>query len=249
MHTKKNPTDAEDETPEAQKATQEAADATQKAADAGSEPEDAHDDSEAADGDSAEDAEDATGNEDDADSQLTDNDDQVDSSDSGNGFPANTPVSKMTLAEQVAYWRHHSRRHEGTARTLQAQLDAASPEPDALEAAREEGRKEARLDAGRKALTATTLAGLTARGKDDNEADAIAKSIDLDRFITDDGDIDEAGLTSLLDTLAGPAKGHTRHRWPAMGQGNTGTGAPTNGVAAGRAMHAAEKAKRTGRKV
>jgi hypothetical protein len=34
------------------------------------------------------------------------------------GYPVNTPVEQMTAAEQTAYWRHHSRKHENALRGL-----------------------------------------------------------------------------------------------------------------------------------
>ncbi|MET9126891.1 hypothetical protein [Streptomyces sp. NPDC004528] len=42
------------------------------------------------------------------------------------GYPDNTPTSEMTPEHQVAYWRHHARKHEARANSL----------PDAAELAR-----------------------------------------------------------------------------------------------------------------
>lgn len=50
------------------------------------------------------------------------------------GYPANTPVAEMTTEQQLAYWKHHSRKHEGR---LQGLGLTPGQEADELKALRE----------------------------------------------------------------------------------------------------------------
>lgn len=42
------------------------------------------------------------------------------------GYPADTPVSQMTVEQQVAYWRTQSRKHEDREKALNKQLSEAN---------------------------------------------------------------------------------------------------------------------------
>lgn len=79
------------------------------------------------------------------------------------GFPEGTPLAEMTEAQQLAYWKHHARRHEDTVKgykgltpqqvaDLQAENDSLktekmSADEKALKTARDEAAKQARQEA------------------------------------------------------------------------------------------------------
>ncbi|MDP7729502.1 hypothetical protein [Mycobacterium sp. TY813] len=79
------------------------------------------------------------------------------------GFPEGTPLTEMTEAQQLAYWKHHARRHEDTVKAfkgltpqqvadLQAENDSLktekmSADEKALKAARDEAFKQAQQEA------------------------------------------------------------------------------------------------------
>jgi len=46
-------------------------------------------------------------------------------SDTDRGFPENTPVAQMTHAEQAAYWKYHSRKHQARAEQAPNERDLA----------------------------------------------------------------------------------------------------------------------------
>jgi hypothetical protein len=122
------------------------------------------------------------------------------------GFPANTPTSEMTLEEQVAYWKHHSRVHEGRLRDrwddpvkLQERLtaltrgaarpDAESPDPPEAEA---ENEAWAAAQAERTELRRSALLGelIAATGHSPEFFDVYLPHVFVDKFFNDDGTVD-----------------------------------------------------------
>lgn len=133
------------------------------------------------------------------------------------GWPADTPVAEMTAEQAAAYWKHHSRKHEGRARELeeQARKDAADaaawrehkenqkPEEqraseDAVRKAVAEAEARVRAETTGKIFQAEFRAAAARKGVD---ADAQLDYLDQARFITEAGDVDTDKITSFLETL------------------------------------------------
>lgn len=173
------------------------------------------------------------------------------------GFPAETPVAEMTAEQQVAYWKYQARKHENTAkaradydalRAKAEQFDAIeqaklTPSEQAVNAAREEGRREAAREANEKAATAILRANLTARGKTADEVDGLLVAFNANAFINGD-DVDTDKVAAFANSIAGPVTGGGNGKtWPDMGQGHRG-GGKTTGVNAGRDLYAATRGKK-----
>lgn len=61
--------------------------------------------------------------------------------DADRGYPANTTVADMTVAQQAAYWKYHSRKHEGALRGLGLTAGNETTELQELRAAQAELKK------------------------------------------------------------------------------------------------------------
>lgn len=146
------------------------------------------------------------------------------------GYPANTPVTEMTMEQQVAYWRHHSRQHEERAKSRAdydqikaradqlAALEAASmsEHEKAVQSAKDAGRAEALREIGSRLVDAQVTVASAGRMTDAQRA-ALLEGIDRSKFLAADGQVDTAKVSALIDQIA-PATG--------SGTGTTGTGAP-----------------------
>lgn len=146
------------------------------------------------------------------------------------GFPADTPVAEMTADQQLAYWKHQSRKHERRAdeRKDYDQLKAAADELAALKAASqteaeralEQAREEARREGenlGAQRYLRDAVIGRFQRlsGMDDDETREVFDVIGSDpsHFVKDDGDIDVERITRLAARVA-PAAGGTTQTTP-----------------------------------
>ena len=172
----------------------------------------------------------------------------------GKGFPEGTPVASMKPEEQVAYWKHQSRRHEDRVK----QFDGLTPEAladlrskaerhDALERELLSDKDKAVLEA-QEAAKAETLKSVTPRlvaaefkaaAAGRIEADRLKdllEPLDLSKFLTAKGEVDEAKVASYVDGIA-PAAGPQRRGPSSVGLGSRqhSTGAPGD---QGRAMAA-----------
>lgn len=177
-----------------------------------------------------------------------------------NGFPEGTPVAEMTDGQQAAYWKHHARKHEDAVKALsgQVQTDRAAQAKaleEAVTAAREAARIEARAEAAQASVVMVATGRLTDAGLDQAAAEVITGALNAAAFIGEDGHVDATRLSSYLDTIA-PRKGGSgtgplghapgvRGTWPDLGQGAQGGGTAT-GLDAGAALFEAERAKRNG---
>lgn len=142
-----------------------------------------------------------------------------------NGFPADTPVAEMTQEQQVAYWKHQSRKHERRAgeRSDYDQLKADSEElarlraanqtdaERALEEAREEARREGEnLGAQRYLRDAVIGRFQRLTGMDDAETTEAFGDLGIDpaQFVKDDGeiDVDRIGKLAARVTPGGATK-------------------------------------------
>ena len=140
------------------------------------------------------------------------------------GFPADTPVAEMTSEQQLAYWKHQSRKHERRAdeRKDYDQLKAAADElaalkaasqtdaERALEQAREEARREGEnLGAARYLTDAVKAKFQHLTGKSDEEVATAFAHVNAQSFTTDQGDIDGAAHTAFAATYGATAAPQT----------------------------------------
>ncbi|MCU1675344.1 MAG: hypothetical protein JWM93_102 [Frankiales bacterium] len=162
-------------------------------------------------------------------------------------FPANTPVADMTTEQQIAYWKHHSRKHEELAkayggltpeqaREQQAELDrlrqaSLTDNERAIEAAKAEGKSEAMKGLAPQLVAAELRAQTTGRLTDDQRT-ALLEGIDHTAFLTGDGVVDTAKVTAWIDRIA--PTGGTGSGFPNLGQGRR-QGADISGAEQGRA--------------
>lgn len=139
------------------------------------------------------------------------------------GFPADTAVAEMTVAQQAAYWQHQARKHEGrateyrtaaggkTAAEIRADLEAAealrtsqmSAAEKAVEQARSAARQEVAAEYGTRLVAAEFKAALA--GVDGERRDQIINGLNLSAYLTDKGDVDTAKVQSYAAVIA-PAK-------------------------------------------
>lgn len=153
---------------------------------------------------------------------------------------AGKPLAEMTEAEQVAYWKAQSKKHEQRAkggpsaeewqaaqeRIAEFEKASLSESEKAIAEAYERGKAEAAA-AGSAAAAQALIDARKAYLDDDKDADTIESLdlIDISKFISD-GIVDSVRLTKFLDRLAPSGGGSSDKPWPNGGQGdrNTGTG-------------------------
>lgn len=156
----------------------------------------------------------------------------------GRGFPDNTPVAEMAAGEQVAYWKHQARKHEGAFKDLgkrygdydkiaerAQQYDAllASTQTDqerAVAEARTAAAAEARTAAVQEfggQLVAAQLHSALAGRLDPAQIEGLVEGVDPHRFLTDTGVVDADKVTKWVDRVA-PKKTAD------LGQGQRGRG-------------------------
>lgn len=167
-----------------------------------------------------------------------------------NGFPDNTPVADMSTEHQVAYWKHHARKHEQRANTA----------PDAAEL--ETLRAAAAELATRKASEMTETQRIQAE-KDAAEAARVAAEAERDAARAETLRVGVAASKGLTPEQAGRLRGATKeeleadadalkalfapappanHRPPTGGGSDVGAGKDVN---AGAARYAARNPKTT----
>lgn len=168
------------------------------------------------------------------------------------GFPDKTPVKDMSDAQQAAYWRHQSRKHEDRVKSM-GDYDALKAERDDLKAkhqtadekALEAAKKEA-LEAGAASerakiaprLVAAEFKSANAGRIPADRLSAILDGLDPAKFLTSAGEVDADKVQQYVDGIA-PAGG----KWPDMGQGRRQQ-QKAAGVEAGRALFDARHAKK-----
>ncbi|MEV2222748.1 hypothetical protein AB0E01_23060 [Nocardia vinacea] len=163
------------------------------------------------------------------------------------GFPADTPLAEMTGDQQLAYWKHQSRKHENVAKSLKGAVTAEDAkkltdriaelereklsddqraQADAIEAAKAEAAKTAREELLPQLRDAQLRGYASIVLTDQKKLDAWLKQTKAEAFLGDSGDIDGAQVVAHLTEMFGDAKsnpganGQTHPNW---GQGR---GAP-----------------------
>jgi len=181
---------------------------------------------------------DGTGGDDDSGSDGGGSDAVSDGNGSGAGsdsgkdeFPANTPVAEMTAAQQAAYWKHQSKKHERTSKDNFNELEKVrkanqTAEEKALDQARSEGEKAGIAKAAPKLVRAEMV--VAANGRLTGKAiDSLLESLDHTKLLSDDGDVDTDKVAALIEGIAGPKsdKDDTKRQRRDLGQGKRETGA------------------------
>lgn len=166
------------------------------------------------------------------------------------GFPAETPVNEMTDAQQAAYWKYHSRKHETQAKSredydaIKALADKwtahekASKPADQVKA--EEDAEEARKAAEKavaakyatKLVTAEFKAAVAGRMKPEDLTDLL-EDMDLTKYLTDDGDVDTDRVTKKAAIIAP----ETRSSGTRRGHQSRRTNDKTSSVSSGRDLY------------
>lgn len=172
------------------------------------------------------------------------------------GFPKDTPVAEMTDAQQAAYWRHQSRKHEGratewtklgkTPAEVQQELEklrqqTMTDQEKAVEEAKNTGKAEGARAAS---LAAARMAFEFALGHDpeSNDQSDLIDTLDLSKVVTDTGEIDTAKVRSIAGKLAPAGKGTGSGIDIGAGRRQAATG---SGVSAGQAMFEDRRKKTT----
>lgn len=139
---------------------------------------------------------------------------------SSKGFPEGTPVADMKPEEQVAYWKHQARKHEDRSKAFDgltpetlADLRSKADRHDALERELLSDKDKAVLEA-QETAKAETLKAVTpklvaaefkAAAAGRIEADRlkeIIEPLDLSKFLTSKGEVDEVKVASYVNGIA-----------------------------------------------
>ena len=175
------------------------------------------------------------------------------------GFPPNTPVAQMTAEQQAAYWKHYARQHEnrnreilglagGSFDELKAKVTGYDEHVEqsktetqrAIDAARAEGREQARRESAASIVDAHIEAAVMAERLTREQADLLLGTVDRSKLVTIDGDdfdVDTDKVAALISTVApakggnGDGKGGARD----LGQGRRDGGAKLSGRDIGHA--------------
>lgn len=163
-----------------------------------------------------------------------------------NGYPKDTPVVEMTEKEQIAYWKFHSRQHEGVAKSRadydqqksdaekwrQAQKDQMTPDQKAIDAAAEA----ARADERKKVAPRLVKAEFKALGKEVPKEilEAFLEDADPLKYLDEHGEVNTEKVQKRVDALT--PKTEQRDRRPNH-QGYRRTDGVTS-VTAGRSLYA-----------
>lgn len=152
-----------------------------------------------------------------------------------NKFPENTPVNEMTTEEQMEYWKHQARKHEGRLKDL--------GDIEELKANAEKGKNVDQLVASAvgEALEATLPELVKAKftagigNVPEQFMEAYLEDADLLAYVDDEGKVDEAAITERLKTLNDSFGGE--------GHGGFRQTVDNKGVSAGEALYESEKGK------
>lgn len=183
------------------------------------------------------------------------------------GFPAGVPVADMTVEQQAAYHKFHSRKHENAVKAYGgvtpkqvtemqariAELEAANltEAERAAEAAKVEAAEAARAAAEsewKPRLQAAELKAIAGTILDKDQLASFLEIADVNKFAKDDGGIDEEKVMGHLTAIYGQPRqfgsGLPQHRdW---GQHSSRPPGPS-GIEQGKA-EAARRAQRYGTK-
>lgn len=117
--------------------------------------------------------------------------------------PETEAEDEESEAEEID-WKAMARKHEREAKKAAAELDRVrkanqSEQEKAIDAARDEGRKEASVAAGERLAAAEIRAALKGLVPDPK---AIVEDLNLNRYVGDDGEVDEKAVKALAEKYA-----------------------------------------------
>lgn len=157
------------------------------------------------------------------------------------GFPSGTSLELMTAAQQAAYWKHNSRKHEDRVKGLDnltpeqlKELREKAQKHDALEHelksdkdkavddAKTSTRAEADAEYQPKLVRAEFKAAAAGRLTVERLT-TILEPLDLSKFLTSGGDVDTDKVKTYVDGIA-PARGSTSSGPVLTRHGGTGSG-------------------------
>lgn len=138
------------------------------------------------------------------------------------GFPEGTPLTEMTEAQQLAYWKHHARRHEDTVKAykgltpqqvadmqneLQEARDAKlSADDKALKVVREEAAKQARAEAEAQYLPqirAAQVQSIASGVVSGDRLSAFMELVDTTKLLDESGQVSEEKVMGYLTAMYG----------------------------------------------
>lgn len=177
-------------------------------------------------------------------------------SDKDLGFPKDTPLVEMTEKQQVAYWKHHARKHEGVATSRadydqqkadaekwrQAQDQNKTPDQKAIDDAVNAAREETRKEELKKLAPRLVNAEFKSLAKDVPKEllDAFLEDVNHALYLNDDGDVNTEKVQKRVDALTPKgvaAQRRDNHQGYRKNDGATG-------VANGRDLFASRQKKK-----
>lgn len=172
------------------------------------------------------------------------------------GFPKDTPLVEMTTEQQLAYWKHHARKHEGVANSRadydqqkadaekwrQAQDEKKTPDQKAIDAAAEAARKEERLKSAPRIVRAEFKAAASEHGVSKDLLEAFLEDVNHTVYLNDDGSLNEEKVEKRVKALAANAPRQKKQERKETHQGYRKTDGAT-GVANGRDLFASRNNK------
>ena len=166
------------------------------------------------------------------------------------GFPDQTPWKDMTPEEQVNYWRHQARKHEQQAKGMPKDYDelkkfyednqsdaSRQASQKAIDAAKEEGRKEALMQTAPDRVKAAFKTHAAKVPED--ILNELMVDIDPSKYLNDKFEVDDTKVKTRAEALAKPFEGSTTNH-----QGHRKNSAQSaNSVAGGRDLFTSQNKK------
>lgn len=132
------------------------------------------------------------------------------------GYPKDTPIAEMTDKQQAAYWKHHARKHEGTANARADYDDQKAladkwraheeankkPEQKVVDQAAEQARLEERRKAAPRIVTAEFKSVAAEEGLAKNLLAVFLEDIDPLKYLDKDGEPDTEKIEKRVKALA-----------------------------------------------
>lgn len=167
-------------------------------------------------------------------------------------FPPNTPVAEMTADQRANYWRFEAKKQQARlpknlddivrrAGEYDALLAASRTEAEvAVDEAREAGRAEGRAQVLQDSADTILRAAIEARGKSEDETDAIMRGLNPAGFISNDN-VDRAAIRAFVDTLIPDGAQQQQRGGGDIGQGRGRGSTGGSSVASGRERYRAQR--------
>lgn len=161
------------------------------------------------------------------------------------GYPTSTPLTEMTVEQREAYWRHQSKKHEQTWKSvidrnltpeqvleMQQRLDEVNRErmsdhEKQVADARREAAAEATAQFAPRLARAAVEAALARAGVPEDRIDNEIEWTDLSKFLTPKGDVDTGMVSQFAESRRAPEAaadddGGSKKKFPDMGGGKRG---------------------------